>query len=91
MTGPTPHTSAPDLTKGDAAPSRIIESARRRLRQSAYPLLGRVSCHYDDGVLTLGGRLPTFYLKQIAQTLVATIEGVKLVQNRVNVGGENDR
>ena len=73
------------MTKGDVA------SARRRLRQSAYPLLGRISCHDDNGMLTFGGRLPTFYLKQIAQTLVAKIDGVKLVHNQVNVGGENDR
>ena len=38
-----------------------------------------VSCDYHDGVLILGGCLPTYYLKQLAQeTVMAALEGREL-------------
>jgi hypothetical protein len=45
-----------------------------------------VACQYHDGVLTLGGCLPSYYLKQLAQVVVAPIEGVRLVVNEIEVG-----
>ncbi len=63
----------------------IGESARSRLQGSSYFALRDVGCEYWDGVLTLQGRLPTYYLKQIAQTMVAEVEGVTAVVNRIEV------
>ena len=42
-------------------------------------------CDYHDGVATLQGEVPTFFLKQVAQTIVAGVEGVELVANHVHV------
>jgi hypothetical protein len=36
-------------------------------------------------VLVLRGRLPTYYLKQVAQEAVAHLEGVQGVENQIQV------
>lgn len=38
-----------------------------------------------DHVLTLKGKVPSFYLKQMLQTVVKNIEGVQAVHNDVEV------
>jgi osmotically-inducible protein OsmY len=63
----------------------IDRLAERRLRGSSFLALRNVSCEYHEGVMTLRGRLPTYYLKQIAQELVAEVEGVEKVFNRIEV------
>jgi osmotically-inducible protein OsmY len=63
----------------------ISDCAESRLRSNAYLALKNVSCDYHDGVLTLRGCLPTYYLKQIAQEAVARIEGVERIANEIEV------
>jgi hypothetical protein len=60
--------------------------AERALRSSPYLVLRNVACQHHDGVLTLRGCLPSYYLKQVAQAVVAPIEGVRLVVNEIQVG-----
>jgi len=67
------------------AEGRIAKTAERRLRESGYFCLRHVSCHYHEGVLALRGRLPSFYLKQVAQTVVRHVEGVIEILNQVEV------
>jgi hypothetical protein len=59
--------------------------AERALRSSPYLALRNVACENRDGVLTLRGCLPTYYLKQVAQAVVAPIEGVRRVVNEIEV------
>ena len=40
------------------------------LQDSGYFALRRVSCQVHRGCVTLAGRVPTYFLKQLAQTLV---------------------
>jgi hypothetical protein len=68
-----------------APPAEPGEFAERRLRGLPYLALKNVSCAYRDGVLTLRGWLPTYYLKQLAQAAVAQIEGVGRIDNRIEV------
>jgi osmotically-inducible protein OsmY len=63
----------------------VGELAESRLRSNAYLALKNVSCTYDRGVLTLAGWLPTYYLKQLAQEVVAGVDGVEKVVNQVEV------
>ena len=63
----------------------VQELAQRQLRESAYYSIRSVRCDFHEGVLTLRGCLSTYYLKQVAQTLVAKVEGVQLINNRVEV------
>jgi hypothetical protein len=63
----------------------IAEIAQAALRRSAYFELHDVACDFSGGVLTLRGRVPTYYLKQIAQASVADVPGVVEVCNLVEV------
>jgi len=53
--GQSPRTFA----DGDAAGQR----ARAQLQSSSYPELRRLDCTFAEGVLTVRGQLPSFYLK----------------------------
>jgi hypothetical protein len=63
----------------------IGEVAEAALRRSPYYELHGISCEFSGGVLTLRGRAPTYYLKQLAQACVADVPGVVEVDNRVEV------
>ena len=63
----------------------VEAEAQSRLRTSNYLELRRVSCEFHEGVLTLRGRVPTFYLKQIAQELIRQLDGVVEINNRLVV------
>ena len=63
----------------------IGEAAQIRLQHSPYRAIRRVSCRFEEGVLTLVGQVPTFHHKQLAQTAVAGLRGVHHVDNQVEV------
>jgi len=66
--------------------SSIQAVAERGLRSSPYPALKRVSCDYQGGVLVLRGSLPTYYLKQMAQEVVAhQFVKAERLENRIQV------
>jgi osmotically-inducible protein OsmY len=68
---------------GSGAP--LAARALDELRRSTYPELWHVACEYREGILTLRGRVSSFYMKQIAQAIVQRLEGVERVVNRVEV------
>lgn len=65
--------------------SNLVAVALRRLRSSPYLPVRSVSCELRQGVLCLRGRLPNYYLKQIAQETVATLGGVVRIDNAIEV------
>ena len=72
----------------ESAEFRTIEdSARRCLSENcSYAFSFReVTFHYSNGVLTMRGRLPSFYLKQVLQTLLRDLHGVNQINNQVDV------
>jgi osmotically-inducible protein OsmY len=64
----------------------IAASVSERLSNSPYFRLRTVWCDYHEGVLCLRGRVPTYYLKQVAQTIACQVEGVEECMNRIEVG-----
>jgi osmotically-inducible protein OsmY len=78
-TGTEPDTQRP------APPASPQAVAERGLRSSRYSALQHVSCDCRGGVLVLRGCLPTYYLKQVAQEVVAHLEGVEGVENQILV------
>jgi hypothetical protein len=73
-------------TNGPDDDERIHETVRRRIDGCAYKFIfNKVMWHCYDGHLTLCGRVPNFYLKQVLQELVRGIERVKVVTNSVDV------
>ena len=71
------------------APTRIkIEQLARQELDRHYHFRGRVDgfqFEYHEGVLTVRGRVPTFYLKQLLQTALKRVDGVERINNRVDV------
>jgi len=65
---------------------RVDEAAEARLHRSQYVELRAVSCQFHEGVLTLRGQVPSYYLKQMAQSLVDSIPGVLQLDNQLEVG-----
>jgi osmotically-inducible protein OsmY len=63
----------------------IGELAESRLRGNSYLALKNISCQYQDGDLVLRGRVPSYYLKQIALAAVANLPGVRRVVNQIDV------
>lgn len=63
----------------------IAEAAKERLRNSPYFPLRKISCECEWGVLSLRGRLPSFYHKQLAQQAVSDVEGVSQIINEIEV------
>jgi osmotically-inducible protein OsmY len=64
----------------------VVEAnVRSKLQRSCYPLVRRVSCDFHEGVLTLRGRVSSYYLKQVVQTLVFRLDGVVELNNQVEV------
>jgi osmotically-inducible protein OsmY len=69
-----------------ATDTTVVEEVRSRLQDQPYHAVKQVSCEYRDGTLILRGRLPSYYLKQVAQTAVARVAGVERVLNQIEVG-----
>lgn len=61
------------------------ELAEQCLRHNSYLALKNLSCDDHDGVVVLRGCLPSYYLKQVAQEVVAHLEGVERIDNQIEV------
>ncbi|MBV8314862.1 MAG: BON domain-containing protein [Planctomycetaceae bacterium] len=70
---------------------RIEEAAEGHLQRSGYLALQDIGCTCREGVVTLWGCLPTYYLKQIAQHVVAELEGVCGIINQIEVLASSGR
>jgi osmotically-inducible protein OsmY len=69
----------------------VVERAESELRRNSYVALKNVACEFRDGVLTLNGCLPTYYLKQVAQEAVARLDGIAKIENRIEVISPSQR
>jgi osmotically-inducible protein OsmY len=87
MLGPQQVTDSRTGVLEPPAPRRAgpADLAERALRSSPYLALRNVACDSRDGALVLRGCLPTYYLKQVAQAVVARVEGVRQVVNEIEV------
>lgn len=66
----------------------LYRGAVRRLRSTGYRLLDQLDCEVVDGVVTLLGVVPSFFLKQLAQEAVLPLNHVREVKNLVEVRRE---
>lgn len=70
---------------GKIRTSTIHRMAEERLRDSGYLALRDVVCMAHQDMVSLHGRLPSYFLKQLAQEIAAGVEGVRRVINRIEV------
>lgn len=55
------------------------------LRTSSHCELRQVTCRFTGGTATLTGRVSSYYLKQVAQTIVCQLLQVQRVDNQLRV------
>lgn len=66
--------------------SRVHALVKQLLSDCSYAYyFNKVTWRYDRGTLTLEGCVPTFYLKQILQTMLRDLEHVQQIANQVDV------
>jgi osmotically-inducible protein OsmY len=63
----------------------IAGRAYLSLATSGYRSLRNLQVFCNNGCVTLEGQVPTYYLKQLAQTLVQCVEGVRDIDNDICV------
>jgi hypothetical protein len=80
---------SPRLNDESAKPAFVPwetrKSAEDRLRHSDYLELRNVSCEFHEGVLTLRGRVHSYHLKQLAQSLLGEMAGILRLNNQLEV------
>jgi hypothetical protein len=71
---------------GRQQPSVEVLARRRLVERCAYAFsFDQVTFSYWQGTLTLRGRLPSFYLRQVLQTHLRNLDGVTQINNQVDV------
>jgi len=63
----------------------MLETIEQQLAATGYTALRRIKCQVDDGVVELRGSVPSYYLKQVAQTAVLRLSDIRQVHNRLEV------
>ena len=66
-------------------------AALKLFQSSNYTTLRRLRCEVIDAVVIVHGIVPSYYLKQVAQTIVLRLEGIEGVMNMVEVRGIDSR
>lgn len=78
-------TDQPSLPMHQPDGAALAEIAERRLRQSPYFYLKSLRCRFEGGVLTISGCVPYRQLRQLAERIVAQVDGVRRIANNVEV------
>ncbi len=72
-------------TKSDPRSRSVADEVVGRLRSCGHPALQYVQVSEESRTIVLEGTVPSFYLKQLAQTLAQTVDGVARVVNGTTV------
>jgi hypothetical protein len=81
----TTESKVENLAVTPAVCSVIIERCAAILRGSSHYALRRLRCDFHEGVLSLRGVVPSYYLKQLAQALLGKLAAVEEINNQVVV------
>jgi osmotically-inducible protein OsmY len=69
----------------------VLDALKRCLQASPYLQLRTIDCDCRDGVVTLRGRVTSFFLKQMAQTLAGGVVGMERISNQIEVASRGGR
>lgn len=65
----------------------LSEEVERALSVTGCPALRSVDVAINHGVVGLRGRMPSYYMKQLAQSVTQFLPGVPEVRNELHVSG----
>ena len=69
--------------------SPLSDAVRDALARTGHGWLQRIVVEIEGGSVILRGKVPNFYLKQMAQVTVMAVPDVEVVQNELHVEGGN--
>ena len=75
-----------EALNGDEGEVRLAERVERALRAAGYGPLRGIEVTAQARLVILCGRVPSYYLKQIAQTTALAVPGALQVRNDLDVG-----
>lgn len=64
----------------------LSRCVKRSLEESGYPELRNLEVTQGHHQILLQGKVRTYFLKQLAQSLVLSLPGVAAVENQIEVG-----
>jgi hypothetical protein len=67
----------------------LAERVERALRATGYAPLRNVTVSVRARGVTLDGRVPSYYLKQVAQATALAVSGAHHIRNQLDVGRPN--
>ena len=85
MTVTTDAKLAARLDQASPTVSDVEMEVEKNLHFSHHAGLRHITYRIDGGTVVLHGRVPSYYLKQLAQVKVTCIAGVESVDNRIEV------
>lgn len=72
---------------GPTEPPPLADAVHEALAKTGHGCLRRVVVVAERGSIALRGRVPSYYLKQLAQVTVMAVPGVEAVRNELEVDG----
>jgi osmotically-inducible protein OsmY len=66
---------------------QLLKRVTEVLRVSRYSSLCGISVIAHEGQVVLHGRVPTYYLKQLAQSATMSVHDVEAIKNNIEVCG----
>ena len=70
-------------------PSQLAEQVQSRFLESGHQPLRALRVEERHGQVTVSGCVPSFYMKQLAQTIASNVDGVHRVRNETTVEKSN--
>ncbi len=77
--------TSPEVLDSQTRSDDVQARAQASLRACPYREVRKTTCLLHKGVLLLRGDVSSFYMKQIAQTVLMNVEGVKHIVNSIHV------
>lgn len=85
LTAPQPFRSTPANLPKRAEVDELQVAIRDALSHSGYRELRSLDLESDGKAITISGRVPTYYLKQLVQSIALAAPGIRQVNNDVRV------
>lgn len=77
--------SLAEIADSDEADHELLQQVKSSLHQLGYRASGTLEIQIERGTAVLQGRVPTFYLRQIAVECVKRVTGVTQIIDRIDV------
>jgi osmotically-inducible protein OsmY len=71
--------------ESDPLQQTLKSRVQQSIRCSQNPSFRELAVNEENGAIILSGQLPSYYLKQMVQTIACSVDGVRRLENRVEV------